>query len=973
MRDLIVEAAAEDADLSLLPVMDVTIGGATRLAGDGTLETLSLNAAADAMAEGPHLCVHRLRTGRLLGLNALVAHDVLELFAFARPARPALPTLKGLAEALTLDASLETGAERCGAIRTLAARLLADMASETYRYHAGARDVAVMMAQAGWPWGPLVIQALDRRAGNRDGQGENGLATWLRVPEWQDDAPPPPPGDAPVAPEDAQNRLARILGSGSEERPGQHRYAGAATHAFRPREMADGPNMQLLEAGTGTGKTLGYIAPASLWAEANDAPVWLATYTKNLQRQLDQELSRLYPDPRTKAARAVIRKGRENYACLLNLEETTRAVFQRARVESGLDRDRVLVGLVLRWARFTRDGDMIGGDFPAWLKGPFGVNRISGLTDRRGECLYAACPHYRRCFIERAARKTRHADLVVANHALVMAQAATRPDGDPDLPLRLVFDEGHHLFDAADSAFAVALSGSEGAELRRWLRGKESGGTTRARGLKNRLEELVSGDQEAVTLLEQVMAEARQLPADNWLSRLAGGAPITAYETFLTHARGHILARARDAGPYSLEAALTDPAPALVESADQLRRKLHPLGRALTALSARLKGLMDEQADTLDSSDRGRLEAAARSLTQRAELVRQWCHMLQTIGPDDAADGTVQGDGPAMVDYLELDRIAGKDRDVGLFRHYVDPTEPLARTVFDKAHGVLVTSATLRDRVDGAALEQEEADPPRSEMDQAHMARPQAHRAASREASGWGAADSRTGAQHLLSPARRLSVPSPFDYARQTEVIIVGDVNKQDPDQVAAAYRALFMASGGGALGLFTAISRLKATWNAIAPDLEARGLPLLAQHVDPMDTATLVDIFRLEEDACLLGTDAVRDGVDVPGRALRQIVFDRVPWPRPTLLHRARRAAFGGRGYDEMLTRLKLAQAFGRLIRRADDRGVFVLLDGRTPTRLLDGLPAGVPVHRLGLRDAVARVAAFHDPGSGHSVSSGG
>ena len=55
------------------------------------------------------------------------------------------------------------------------------------------------------------------------------------------------------------------------------------------------------------------------------------------------------------------------------------------------------------------------------------------------------------------------------------------------------------------------------------------------------------------------------------------------------------------------------------------------------------------------------------------------------------------------------------------------------------------------------------------------------------------------------------------------------------------------------------------------------------------MDAATLVDIFRAEEDSCLLGTDAVRDGVDVPGRSLRLIVFDRVPWPRPAILHRER------------------------------------------------------------------------------------
>jgi len=140
-----------------------------------------------------------------------------------------------------------------------------------------------------------------------------------------------------------------------------------------------------------------------------------------------------------------------------------------------------------------------------------------------------------------------------------------------------------------------------------------------------------------------------------------------------------------------------------------------------------------------------------------------------------------------------------------------------------------------------------------------------------------------------------------------------------------------------------------------------------MAQHVDGMDTSTLVDIFRAEEDACLLGTDAIRDGVDVPGRSLRLIVFDRVPWPRPDILHKARRAAFGGARYDDMLTRLRLKQAFGRLVRRADDSGVFVLLDPQMPSRLTGAFPEGVAIERVGLKEAVERTAAFLTRASAH------
>jgi ATP-dependent DNA helicase DinG len=206
-------------------------------------------------------------------------------------------------------------------------------------------------------------------------------------------------------------------------------------------------------------------------------------------------------------------------------------------------------------------------------------------------------------------------------------------------------------------------------------------------------------------------------------------------------------------------------------------------------------------------------------------------------------------------------------------------------------------------------------------------------------------------------------VASPFDYAEQTRVIIVRDVARDSIEQVAAAYRELFLAADGGGLGLFTAIGRLRAVYPRLVEPLEARGIALHAQHVGGMDAATLVDIFRAEERSCLLGTDAVRDGVDVPGRSLRLIVFDRVPWPRPHLLHRARKSVFGGTDYDDQLVRLKLKQAFGRLIRRADDRGVFVLLDRQMPSRLLGAFPAEIAAERIGLAEAIEKTREFLAP----------
>src|SRR4030095_9420691 len=128
--------------------------------------------------------------------------------------------------------------------------------------------------------------------------------------------------------------------------------------------------------------------------------------------------------------------------------------------------------------------------------------------------------HYRRCFIERAERAGREADLVIANHALVMVNAAR---GRPDAPTRILFDEGHHLFDAADSTFAVALGGQEAIELRRWIVGPEGRSRGRRRGLAARLMDVASYDEEGARAIDASVEAAKAMPSDGWLQRLGGG------------------------------------------------------------------------------------------------------------------------------------------------------------------------------------------------------------------------------------------------------------------------------------------------------------------------------------------------------------------------------------------------------------------------------------------------------------------
>jgi ATP-dependent DNA helicase DinG len=852
--------------------------------------------------------------GRLKVAPGKPLYDVLELFAFVRPGMPCVPSALGIARALGLGAP-DAPEDAARSLRTSALKLLEEIADSPEAIKAGLRPLVHTLSTAGWRWaaaveniiGPVVLQNAPLA----------GFEVWRKLPVWEDEAPPGKPSSLPVALEESRARLARLVGSAGEARPEQRAYADAASYAFTPRERAGAPRIALVEAGTGIGKTLGYLAPASLWSEKNGPGLWISTYTRNLQRQIVQEIARLYPDPAEREDKAVVRKGRENYLCLLNFEEAVKRTALAPGPRS------VALALVARWIAATADGDMSGAGFPAFLASSFALREI---TDRRGECIYAACPHYRVCFIERIVRRARVAPIVVANHALVIAQAAQdwlSVDETTDTPterrVRYVFDEGHHLFDAADSGFAALLSGAEMAELRRWVRGPEGRARSRRRGLEERLKDLVEDSENARDALQEAVMAAGALAGEGWMSRL--GSPRGPGETFLAAAYAHVRARSEDKDAfYSLEAETHPLGEQIIEAAKHLGAGLKRLAAPLMRLAKSLRAQLNDKAAELEPYQRARIEAAARGLERRGRIILPaWMAMLETLETGEVLD--------EFADWFEIVREDGKDYDVGLERRWIDPTIPLANEVLAHAHGALITSATLRD--------------------------------ASDDDGDWQSAEVRTGAHHLPEPPKRASFGSPFDYAKQSRVFIVKDVERRDPDALAAAYRELFLAAGGGALGLFTAVRMLRAVESRIAAPLADAGLTLYAQHVDRLDTGALVDLFRSEENSCLLGTDALRDGVDVPGRSLRLVVFDKVPWPKPTILHKARRARFG-KGYDDLLARLRLKQAFGRLIRGASDKGCFVILKAATPSRLLRALPEQAPILRCGLAEAVREIREF-------------
>ena len=892
--------------------------------------------------------------------------DVLELFAFIRPAQFCAPSAAGLALAFGF-AEPQTPEAQARVLFDVVSSLCEELKGAPLGFWLVAQSGVRLMEKQGWPWAPLLQAVLDQSQIPADYIPPPALDVWTLLEEWEDQ---PPEGQAravSLSDEEVGEALdADLARAGLDERrPEQREFAMKAKDIFAPKFMKDQPNMLLAEAGTGVGKTLGYLAPAHAWARKAQGQVWVSTYTKALQKQIYNDTRALFDSANERAEQVVVRKGRENYLCLLNFQERLNGAHSPPEI--------IMAVLMARWVLYSRDGDILSGDFPTWLPSllpptspahVFQTLTPSALVDRRGECTYAACPHYRVCFIEKSVRKAKSATLVIANHALVMAQAAydlrdvARAEMEAELNgedmaeehampalSRLIFDEGHHVFEAADSAFATRLSGLEAFELRRWIRGNE-GRSRRGRGLEARLGDLLSGDETCKTAMQELVRAAALLPAEGFSQRITvrtqdGGGldPVGPIEALLVEVYrqidvrlGEVRVRSRFS-PDAEQGGECEAHPCLegvALAAKTAARALAAIEAPLLALVRALEDRLSNGKEDIEPADRIRIEGALRGLERRARmLLPAWRSLLQqlTLGDEPTPEGA------QTIDWFSTEVIRGRVVDVCLNRHYVDPSLPLAEYVLKPAHGVLVASATLSD---GAKD---------SETDIFALAR------------------QRTGANHLVMGAKVIRVASPFDYASQARLFVVTDVSREDARSVAAAMQALFIAAKGGALGLFTAIRRLRAVYDQINKPLGEQGLSLYAQHVDPLDVSDLISVFRAEHHSCLLGTDAVRDGVDVPGQALRLIAFDRIPWPRPDTLHRARRQHFGAKLYDDALTRGKLAQAFGRLIRRKDDKGVFVMLDSAAPTRLFSGLPEGVLVQRCTLAEAIAAIEVFLYP----------
>lgn len=664
-----------------------------------------------------------------------------------------------------------------------------------------------------------------------------------------------------------------------EEREPQLEMLEHVVRAFNEDKVAT------IEAGTGTGKTLAYLLPAIDWSVTNRERTVISTRTINLQEQLVfKDIPFLQQALPTKF-KAVLVKGRTNYACLRKLSEADVQIDMFADSEQQAE-----LRAIIEWAKKTSDGSKADLSFvphaEVWEK----IQSESDTT------LRAACPFYHRCFFYNARRDAANADLLVVNHHLLFADLAVREAVGANSEVavlppykRLILDEAHNIEDVASAYFGASVS-YHGIRriLQKLLRRRDNKLTGLLPLCLMRLQkhagkiprDLIDQMRTHIELVAERKVELLEVQLSEIMERLFYWTIARRQDSFAEFRLRLTPAIRRDRGWQEI---VTAEAPKLVAAM-----------RALSEEVARLDKLLDQIENFIGS------EAASAAVDLRAQAGR----LLEAAA---GVELVLIKDDEINVRWLEV-REGTYGNIVRLRTAPLEVAPILKKAVYDNFPTVVMTSATLTVAHDFTFLEK------------------------------------RLGID-LIDPHRHDSVQleSPFDFARQALIAIATDLpepNEGDfPDALKEKLLATLRLSHGRAFVLFTAYGLLNRMHQELAPELAQIGIAAYKQGVDTR--TRLLDKFRSDVNSVLFATESFWQGVDVHGEALQSVIFPRLPFKVPSEpVIEARVEAIdrhGGNSFMEYTVPqavIKFKQGFGRLIRRKSDFGTIVIFDRRVVTK---------------------------------------
>ncbi len=666
--------------------------------------------------------------------------------------------------------------------------------------------------------------------------------------------------------------LARSFGA-YEYRPEQVRMV---------KEVCDALNdglVLMVEAGTGTGKSLAYLSPAIVWSVKNNDPVIVSTNTKNLQAQLFQKDLPFLETALGGSFRYALIKGRANYLCIRKL-----LIVLGAADRELSDSERIELLPVISWLSETKSGD-VGEN--AGFKPGMGSELWSRISTVPDECLGGRCRWSRRCFVRRARALAAQSDIVVANHATVFSEGETE---NVALPAHrcIVFDEAHNLEDVATDCFTIQVAPWQVPRiLNRLFRGRRGAGRGLFANLQYQLyreRRLAGGRTEELSKLVETCRGS--LPGLRGASDALFGAVRWLFNEAGT--RGDRIRYDADHRPENW--------PAVAQAASELKDLLRELADRLE--------LVDKHVETCVGKGRG--DGSSRTVRDvAAEVGSQALHLRKIV---EALDTVVKGEDEAFVYWAQR----GSDRtDVSLCAAPLDITELMNRAVYSKMRTAVFTSATLTVRKNFEFM--------RDRLGMRGEVSSRVHTAD-------------LGTSFDFRRQVLFAVP-----------VFLPEPRAGGPDFVKPFCRLcveLLRATSGRGLVLFTSHAMLREAGSAIKSALAPVGIRVLVQGVDG-ERSRLAALFSRETSSVLLGTQSFWEGMDVPGEALSCLVLAKLPFrPHTDPIVSARCELLESRGQNPFLDYMvpdaviRLKQGFGRLVRSREDSGVVLLCDGRVVTR---------------------------------------
>ncbi len=666
--------------------------------------------------------------------------------------------------------------------------------------------------------------------------------------------------------------LQQLLAS-YEERPGQQRMAEQVLEAYLENRVA------LVEAGTGIGKSLAYLANALLFVAKEHEKTVISTHTIALQQQLIEKDIPFLLQALDLQAKVVIVKGMQNYLCLRRLEEVEDQMELLPGMES------VQFEKLSQWANATTDGSRSQISFPLL---PSVWNQVCVDAD---SCTKMQCPHFRRCFFFKARKEVEDAQLLIVNHHLLLydlqnKEKADRAQEHNILPTykRLIIDEAHHLEEVALDVLAERV---DRLDLLRLL-GRVSSENAAHKGRLQLIREILFEKKPVHTLLLQ------RLEIDLPIGRREIGRKIEIAFSLLEQVGGGQKWRVTTT---HLQNPLFQQS--LLPAFQDLGQELQKWTVALDALATDLQGV--------EVVKERELEELCTELSNLSGRLAEKGELLQTffeIPQDDQ-----KGD---QVSWVEQNR-----ENLILVRAYLDIASRLRSQLFSPISTVALCSATLTTGGHFRFVRQRLGLVDEALTDQ-----------------------SQEGIEKRVSEGIH---PSPFAFEERVLFAVVRDLPDPTRasfcEAAAEAIIEIIAKTKGGAFVLFTSYEMLRTCYQITEGRLQAMGLRLFKQG--DISRNLLLEGFKKGTNSVLFGTDSFWEGVDVAGEALRCVVLVRIPFQVPNdPLVEAQHEAVQKEGknpfFDFTIPKaiVKFKQGFGRLMRRKEDRGCVVCLDHRLITK---------------------------------------